>query len=215
MGEHPEWTQQVNHWGTAAVVGTALEAGVERFVHMSSASVYGPGERFRESAACRPVGPYAISKLEAEQEVNQAMERGLAGVILRLGTVFGTASAMRFDAVADRLTFRVGVHQPMVVHGSGEQRRPLIHIADACTAVRACLHEPEMEGEVFNAASVNPSINELVEILQEIEPKSEVRYTDQHVLTDLSLTIDSSKLEGRGWEPRTNLRDGLLEILGH
>ncbi|MBN1965648.1 MAG: NAD-dependent epimerase/dehydratase family protein, partial [Anaerolineae bacterium] len=49
--EHPGWTGQVNHFGTAAVVACALEVGVPRLVYASSAAVYGPGGPFDEDAA--------------------------------------------------------------------------------------------------------------------------------------------------------------------
>ena len=119
--DHPEWTEQVNHWGTASVVETALNAGVPRFLFTSSASVYGPGGPFSETDTCRPIGPYAISKRRAEEEILLCCGRGLNCTILRLGTTFGNAPAMRFDAVAGRLAYLVGVKRPMVIHGSGNQ----------------------------------------------------------------------------------------------
>ncbi len=211
--DHPEWTKQVNHWGTASVVENALAAGVKRLVHVSSASVYGPGGPFVETDACRPIGPYAVSKRQAEVEVLQAQSRGLEATIIRLGTTFGDAPAIRYDAIANRLAFLVGVRRPMVVYGSGNQVRPLVHIRDASAAIRFCLAESKTVGEVLNAAFLNPTANEVAEALQRIVPDAALRYTDQDILTEISFKIDSSKLLGMGFTPQFDLEYGLREIL--
>ena len=184
--DHPEWTKQVNHWGTASVVESAFSAGVSRLIHVSSACVYGPGGPFTETNPCRPIGPYAISKRQSEGEVLQAQSRGMDTTIVRLGTTFGNAPAMRFDAIANRLAFLVGVRRPMVIYGSGHQIRPLVHIRDASAVIRFCLAESKTVGEMLNAAFLNPSANEVAETLQRIVPDATVRYTDQDILTEIS-----------------------------
>ncbi len=213
--DQPEWTEQVNHWGTAMVVECALNMGLPHLLYVSSASVYGPGGPFREEDVCRPVGPYAISKRKGEEEVIQGGKRGLPFTIVRLGTTFGYAPAMRFDAVADRLTYLVGVGRPMVIHGSGEQIRPHIHIRDASTVLRLALTDPGTRGEIFNAVTVNPSVNQIAQTLQTIRPDASIRYTDQDILTELSFEVDSTKLMGLGFQPELNLEQGLREMLGH
>lgn len=206
--EHPEWTEQVNHWGTASVVDCALDAGVSRLLYVSSASVYGPGGPFRETDACRPIGPYAISKLKGEEEVIRS-----SFAIARLGTVFGNAPTMRFDGIANRLTYLTGVGRPMVIHGSGEQIRPLIHIHDASAVIRLCLTDPRAEGEIINAVIMNPSINQIARTLQTLATDASIRYTDQDILTELSFEVDSSKLIEMGFQPQFNLEQGLEEML--
>ena len=161
--DHPEWTEQVNHWGTASVVDCMLRSGVSRLIYASSASVYGPGGPFCETDPCRPIGPYAISKRKAEEEVRQGQDRGLDATIVRLATTFGNAPAMRFDATANRFAFLVGVGRSMVIYGTGEQIRPLIHIRDASAVLRFCMATPETEGETLNAVSLHPSVNDIAQ----------------------------------------------------
>jgi len=211
--DHPEWTEQVNHWGTATVVDCALNAGVSRLLYVSSASVYGPGGPFQETDTCRPIGPYAISKLKGEKEVLQGQKRGLPITIVRLGTVFGNAPAMRFDASANRFAYQVGVGRPIVIHGSGRQVRPRIHIRDASAALRLCLFDPRAEGEIINVATISPSANEMAQALRAVEPDAKIRYTDQDLLTEVSFDLDSTKLKEMGFRPQFSLEQGLKEII--
>ncbi len=211
--DHPDWTKQVNHWGTASVVECALETSVEHVVYASSASVYGPGGAFREGDDCHPVGPYAEAKLQGEHEVKEAADRGLDVRVVRLGTVFGNAPAMRFDAVANRFVYLVSSGRPLVVHGDGNQVRPLIHVRDASAALRLCLSENRPEPRVLNAASANPSINDIADAVKDVMPHAEKRYTDQDVLTEVSFEVDSSRLRETGFRFRHDLEYGLLEML--
>ncbi|MBN1877595.1 MAG: NAD(P)-dependent oxidoreductase [Anaerolineae bacterium] len=211
--DHPEWTEQVNHWGTASVVDCALNAGVSRLIYVSSSSVYGPGGPFKETANCHPIGPYAISKRKGEVEVLEAHKRGLNPTIIRLGTTFGNAPAMRFDAIANRLAFLVGVGRPMVIHGSGQQIRPLIHVHDASAVLRFCLTDPQTEGEIINAAILTPTANTIADTLHRLVPTATVLYTDQDILTEISFDIDSSKLLAMGFVPQFDLEKGLAQML--
>jgi UDP-glucose 4-epimerase len=133
--------------------------------------------------------------------------------IVRLGTTFGSAPTMRFDALANKLTYLAGVGRPMVIHGSGEQIRPLIHVRDASAVLCLCLANAATEGQIINAATVNPSVNEVARALQSLVPGATIRYTDQHVLTEISFEVDTTKLLDMGFQPQFSLTEGLEEML--
>lgn len=214
--DHPIWVEQINHWGTSRLVELCIETGVKRFIYASSASVYGPGESFTEESVARPLGPYAQSKFKGEQSVMAARERGLEAVILRLGTVYGLGAATRFDAVVNRLAFLAGVHRPVTVFGGGEQRRPFVHVLDACRALSHFLDAkgPTPHG-VYNAVAENISVNEIVSALRQLVPALRVHYTEQDVLTHQSFVVDSSRLKAAGWAPSWDIQQGLEQIVHH
>lgn len=198
--ENPTWMQQVNYWGTAHLVEAALEAGVRRFVYPSTSAVYGPGGPFDETAPCRPLGPYASSKLRAESAVRAATDRGLGACILRLGMLYGLAPAMRFDGVVNRLLFLAGTGRALTVFGDGRQRRPVVHVDDAARAIVMAL-EGAFGQDTLNLASGNPTVLELVEAIRAERPDAEVRFTEQDVLTHLSFEVLSSRARHLGWSP--------------
>lgn len=212
--DHPHWTEQVNHWGTAMVIDEAVKAGVERFIYACSASVYGPGGPFSELDACNPIGPYSVSKLRGESAVMGAgQQRGLRATSLRLGTAFGYAPSVRFEAVANRVAYLAGVGKPIVVHGDGEQKRPLIHVREAARALRFCLAHDVTEGQILNAITDNVSVNDLVRVVRRILPGAAVRSTGHDALTGWSFEADGSRLRSLGWLPQYSLETGLHEII--
>ncbi len=218
----PGWVEQVNHWGTANLAEAAAAAGVQTLVYVSSAAVFGPmdamgGQPFREGDFCRPVGLYAESKLRGERHVRaaNAPDRMLT-TILRLGTVFGLAPAVRFDAVANRFAYLAGIHRALTIYGTGEQVRSQLHVSDASSAIRFALaHADQMAGGTYNVVGENVSVLGVVEAIRALRPDIGVRYTEQDVLTHLSFAVDGSQLNGLGWYPQVSLEAGLAELLDH
>lgn len=212
--DYPEWTEQVNHWGTARLVEQCLDAGVERFILASSTSVYGPGENLEETDACKPVGPYSRSKRSAEDAVMTAQSRGFEPSVLRIATVFGDAPSVRFDAVPNRFAYLAGVGRPLVVEGTGEQMRPVIHVADVCDAI---VHVLEMKVRdalgVFNVVAENVSVLEAANVVHGVRGNGHIRFTAQDVLSHVSISVHGRKLESTGWRPHHTLREGMKEII--
>ncbi len=218
----PGWVEQVNHWGTANLAEASAAAGVQTFVYVSSAAVFGPmdamgGQPFREGDFCRPVGLYAESKLRGERHVRAANAPGrMLTTILRLGTVFGLAPAVRFDAVANRFAYLAGIHRALTIYGTGEQVRSQLHVSDASSAIRFALaHADQMAGGTYNVVGENVSVLGVVEAIRALRPDIGVRYTEQDVLTHLSFAVDGSQLNGLGWYPQVSLEAGLAELLDH
>jgi UDP-glucose 4-epimerase len=209
----PTWTEHVNHWATAQLAEHCLEAGVERIVYASSASVYGPGGPFTESATCRPFGPYSQSKLRGEEALLAAAGRGLHVTVVRLGTIYGNAPAMRFDAVPNRFAYLAAIGRAVTIHGSGEQVRALVHVDDACAAIRFMLAHPDAtKNEVFNWSTDNVTVAAIADAVRSVHPAADVRFTDQHALAHFSLAVDSSKAAGLGMRAAVDLETGMRGV---
>jgi len=231
--EHPTWMRQVNSWGTAAVAEACLRAGVARLVYTSSTAVYGPGGPFDEDAPVRPVGPYASSKLAAEQAVLGAGERGLESTVLRLGMLYGHAPCARYDGFVNRLLFQAGTGRAMTVYGSGRQRRPIVHVSDAAAAVLraatasddatasdgsyaiAASHVSDAAHAVVNVVESNASVLDVVEAVKRLRPALSVRFAEQDVLNHLSFLVDAERIRGAGWSPVMRLSDAVEAELEH
>lgn len=207
--------EQINHWGTARLIESCLEAGVKRFVYTSSTAVYGSGGPFHETDACQPFGYYARSIWGAEQSVLAASERGLDSLVLRLGSFFGCAPVMRFDNVVNKFALLAGIGRSLSIFGNGGQRRPVLHVADASDAIRHCLALRELGWpQVLNVVGTNVSVLELSEIICRLRSGTSVRYTDQDaILTRISVRASGEALATLGWRPRYSVENGIEELL--
>ncbi len=124
----------VNVAGTVNMLQAAVRAGVGHFILISSVSVYGPFTEgsWNEDAPCKPAGPYASSKYEAEIQARDiAVKTGISLTILRLATLYGEqdpGNVGRLVRLLDRGRF--------MWIGTGANRKSLLYKEDAA---RACV----------------------------------------------------------------------------
>ncbi len=210
---HDRSMEQINHWGTAGLVSACSETRVRSLVYASSHAVYGAGGPHAEGDPCQPVGSYATSVRNAELAELAAAGRGLGVQVLRFGSFFGDAPVTRFDSVVNRFGMLAALGKPVTIYGAGQQRRPVISIGDASSALRFVLRGDGSLPPIANVALGNPSVLEIAESLRRVRPATQVHYTEQDVLTHLSFEMRGGPLESRGWRPSVGLEEGLEQLM--
>ena len=140
---------RVNVEGNRVLARAARRAGLARFVHMSSAGVYGiltGGERVDEQTPTRATG-HAYNDSKRDGEAALLDEAGpLAVTILRLTGVYGGFDRINIPATAQALRRRIYVY-----FGDPEKRHNLAGTRFVATAVSRFLEEksPRAAVETF------------------------------------------------------------------
>ena len=137
---------------THSLARAAADAGVRRFVFVSSIKVNGeatlPGRPFAAADAPAPVDPYGISKWEAEKSLWQvAADTGLEVVVIRPPLVYGPGVRANFQSMMRWV--RAGVPLPL---GAIDNRRSLVALDNLVDLVVATLDRPEAAGGTFLAS---------------------------------------------------------------
>lgn len=221
--ENPAETNQINVEGTLRVLDQCRKEDVERFVFVSSSSVYGSGPELpkREDMQPNPESPYAESKIKGEQHCRQFNDlHGLPCVILRCFNVYGSRqqASSPYASVIPRFISATLRDQKPIVFGDGEQTRDFIFVDDVVDALSRAADVKNARGETINIASARPiSILGLLEVLgeifnREIEPEfRDERPGDvRHSVADVSKAKDIL-----GFSPRVELADGLRRTVDH
>lgn len=136
-----------NTQATLNLARQAAQAGVRRFVFVSSIKVNGEGRdaAYRETDAPAPEDAYAISKWEAEQGLQRiAQETGLEVVILRPPLVYGPGVKANFRRLIDAAAR--GWPLPL---GAIRNRRSLLYLGNFVDAIRVCVEHPAAAGQTF------------------------------------------------------------------
>jgi len=155
---------------TARLLDAVARGPLERFVHMSSTSIYGEEKQLplpvREDVEPNASRGYGKAKWGAEQEVWARSADGMPVVVLRPVTVYGPgAIKLLASAILDTAIERAaGLPRLAVAAEAMEQR--LVHVDDL---VAACLHlarTPEAVGRAFNVVDgIYPSSHDVAAVL--------------------------------------------------
>ncbi len=153
----PLGSNEHNVTGTLNVLLTARDAGVKRVVYAGSSSAYGDVEsEFKsEDMPPRPLSPYAVAKLAAEQYC-QVFTRvyGLETVTVRYFNVFGPRQdpASAYAAVIPKFITAMLAGQPPTVEGDGLQSRDFTYIDNVVQGNLLACQTPGVAGQTFNIA---------------------------------------------------------------
>lgn len=138
---------------------------LERFVQISTSSVYGKNAVGDETLALEPVSPYGVTKLAAENLVFAHMrDSGFPALVLRYFSVYGPGQ--RPDMAYRKFIDKALAGEPITVYGSGEQSRSNTYIDD-CVAGTVAALSAGSTGDVFNiAGEAERSLNEALAIIE-------------------------------------------------
>jgi nucleoside-diphosphate-sugar epimerase len=154
--------ERTNVAGTKNVIESAKRMAVGRMVFFSSIGVYGPcpGKTMNEDFTPRAIGPYAQTKLRAEQLVLEARrpEGDPLGVVLRVAAVYGPRLKGNYHRLIKALSQR-----RYIQIGPGDNRRALIHESDLADAALIVARHPAAVHRIYNISDGNnPSFREII-----------------------------------------------------
>lgn len=167
----PQLVHHVNATGTLNLCQAAQEAGVERFVYVSSSEVYGTAKSvpMNEGHPLEPTTPYGASKLAGEAYARSYyLAFGLPVVIVRPFNTYGPREHLEgvYGEVIPRFVLRAMNDLPPIVFGDGQQTRDFTEVSDIVRGmVLAAECEALVGGTVNIAAGREVSINEVAQII--------------------------------------------------
>lgn len=198
--------------GTANLLMRAREAGVRRFVQVSTDEVYGSisAGASREDDPLRPSSPYAASKAGGDLQVAAFHHTfGLDCVITRGSNTFGPRQYPEKLIPLFVTNALDGLELP--VYGDGMQVRDWIHVADHCTGIWCALERGE-PGGVYNVGGGNEvpnlEITRRVVELTGADPAL-VRHVADRPGHDRRYALDTTRLRALGWAPEAGFADAL------
>jgi len=145
---------------TRRLCDAAVRAQVRRIVLVSTVKVYGentaPGRPFRAGDPASPRDAYALSKAEAERVLWKACAAGaIEGVVLSLPLTYGPGVKGNFLSLLEAIAAERRLPLAGIVN-----RRSLLNVANAASAIQTALVSPALAGEtlpVADAQSISTS----------------------------------------------------------
>jgi nucleoside-diphosphate-sugar epimerase len=167
----PQLSKSVNFDCFEPMVKASKDAGVSRFVYVSTSSVYGVSDspNVTEEHPLVPLTDYNKYKGLCEPQLLKYQSPEFTTVIIRPATVCGYSTRMRLDLSVNILT-NLAINKRKITVFGGSQKRPNIHIEDVADLYVKMLDYPaeKIAGEIFNAGYQNHSIAEIANMVKNV-----------------------------------------------
>ena len=142
--------RKVNVEGTLNLARQAIEAGVKRFIFISSIKVNGEGTElghpYTADSQPNPTDPYGISKYEAEQGLLKLAETtSLEVVIIRPTLIYGENVKGNFHSLMKWIYKGI----PLPIGGITQNLRSLVSVDNLTDFIITCIDHPNAKNEVF------------------------------------------------------------------
>ncbi len=147
--------RSVNTFGTLNLAKQAAQAGVKRFIFISTIKVNGEqtsmGLPFKPDDTNTPIDPYGLSKYEAEVGLRKiARETGMEVVIIRPSLVYGPGVKGNFVSMMKWLA--KGLPLPL---GAIHNKRSLVSLDNLVDLITICIDHPNAANETFLVSDGN------------------------------------------------------------
>jgi UDP-glucose 4-epimerase len=206
----------LNVIGTIRTLKAARDAGVKKFIFISSAAVYGNPRYIPvdEDHPTAPLSIYGASKLSSEHYVQAfGSSYGMGWAIVRPFNFYSPRADPKspYSGVITKFTENAKAGRPMRIEGEGDQTRDFLHAADVARMVCSVM-QSEHSAVVLNAGSgKGTSITELAETVKQVCSREA---TIEHVAprtADIKHSVAKVERarEALGFSTRISLVEGL------
>lgn len=195
-----------------AVTNAAMAARISetRFLHMSSAHVYGECKTLIcEDTTPEPTTLYGRIKLESE---SLAKQNNPNSILVRLAAVYD--EHIRTSIAPSKFGVQSVLNRRLVIEGSGVQTRPFLHKLDFLDGVAKILNS-NSKNKIFNLAGKTAiSISELATLTESAIGKKVLK--ERHIARKDDVVFQSiatDRLAGLGWSVKVPIEQGIERVI--
>lgn len=210
--ESPDEFVKTNVLGVNNLLKCSLDAGIKRFVQISTDEIYGSIESgsFKETDILNPSSPYSASKASGDLiALAYYKTYDFPVVITRSTNNFGPYQYP--EKLIPLFVTNILEGKKIPLYGDGLNVRDWLYVEDNCEAIDLVLHEGK-DGEVYNIGAKNELSNiEITKMVLDILGKDEnfIEYVSDRLGHDKRYSVDISKIKTLGWEPKHDFKEAL------
>lgn len=154
---------------TMRVLELCKEKGAQRFIFVSSSSVYGCNDYPAEDVDCAPIGIYGLTKLLNERVISEfCSEHKISFTCLRVFNVYGGN---------DKFSFVYRLHNSgltgaaCIVNNNGVAKRDFVHVVDVAEIITMLIKVENIPKIINIGTGVSTKVIDLVKAAEQKYPR--------------------------------------------
>jgi UDP-glucuronate 4-epimerase len=196
--------------GTKKVIDSCIRNKVTKIIHASTSSVYGKFAVGNELQDTKPISPYGITKLAAENLLFALTnDNDLDFSVLRYFSVYGPGQ--RPDMAIQRFLTAIKMGQGISITGDGTQKRDITYVEDVVDATISAMSINEKK-QIFNISGGKQfTLNQIIDECFKVSGvKSKIKYVERPIGDQEETFGDISKAQNiLGFNPTFDINKGL------
>ncbi|MDB4084497.1 SDR family oxidoreductase [Candidatus Pelagibacter sp.] len=201
IGKEKEILQN-NLNGTKKIVDFCKDKKIH-LIFASSTSVYGDQSKIINStnnqklSMINPQSPYAQCKIFEENYIKERIKKF---TILRLGTICGISTGIRFHTAINKFSYQAALSKPITVWRKlYTKKRPYLVLSDFVRLVEFILIKKKILG-IFDAVSENHSVVDIVKMIRLYKKNLKIKFVNTKILNQKSYIVIPDYIINRGFK---------------
>ena len=201
IGKEKEILQN-NLNGTKKIVDFCKDKKIH-LIFASSTSVYGDQSKVINSTnnqkqnMINPQSPYAQCKIFEENYIKERIKKF---TILRLGTICGISTGIRFHTAINKFSYQAALSKPITVWRKlYTKKRPYLVLSDFVRLIEFILIKKKVLG-IFDAVSENHSVVDIVKMIKLYKKNLKIKFVNTKILNQKSYIVIPDYITNRGFK---------------
>jgi len=188
--------------GTKKIVNFCKNKKIH-LIFASSTSVYGDQSKVINSinnqklSMINPQSPYAQCKIFEENYIKKKLKKF---TILRLGTICGISTGIRFHTAINKFSYQAALSKPITVWRKlYTKKRPYLVLNDFVRLIEFVLIKKNLLG-IFDAVSENHSVVDIVKMIKLYKKNLKIKFVNTKILNQKSYVVIPDAIKDSGFK---------------
>ncbi len=186
-----------NNYGIFKNVVNFCKKNNSKLIHLSSTSVYGIQSQLVDEKCndLKPQSPYADIKLKEEILLKRNSKK-INFITLRLGTITGISSGMRFHTAVNKFCLKTILRERIPIwNNSINQYRPYLSLKDAIATIIFIMNKNIYDNQIYNILTKNYTVKQILEMIKEKNYVIRTKKTSSPIMNQNSYKVSNNKFK--------------------
>ena len=201
--------------GTKKIVNFCKNKKIH-FIFASSTSVYGDQSKIinsknnEDTKMINPQSPYAQCKLYEENYIKKNLQKF---TILRLGTICGISTGIRFHTAINKFCYQAALSKPITIWRKlYTKKRPYLVLSDFVKLVEFIFFKKKIYG-VFDVVSENHAVINIVKMIKIHKKNLKIKFVNTKILNQKSYMVIPDGIKKIGFKFTGKVKNEIKKTL--